>query len=133
MWELKDYIESLDRKYILSHIDSVPNNFLIFDDEVRLIDWEYAGMHDPDIDIAMFAVSAGYNKEEIDRLIEIYFSKGCSKETRIKIYSYVALCGFLWSNWSEYRTYIGMEQGDYALRQYSYAKEFYKIAKKEIL
>ena len=133
MWELKDYIYSLPRKEVLSHIDSVPDNFLIFDDEVRLIDWEYSGMHDPDIDIAMFAVSAGYNKEEIDSLIEIYFSQGYSKETKIKIYSYVALCGFLWSNWSEYRTYIGIEQGDYTLRQYSYAKEFYEIAKEEIL
>lgn len=132
MYELKEYIDTLPRKKILSHIDSVPNNFLIFDNEVRLIDWEYSGMHDPDVDIAMFAVSAGYNRKEIDKLIEIYFSEGYSKEIKIKIYSYVALCGFLWSNWSEYRTLLGVEQGEYAFRQYSYAKKFYKIVKEAL-
>ncbi len=130
--ELKKYIDTLPKKHILSHIDSVPNNFLIFDNEVRLIDWEYSGMHDPDIDIAMFSVSAGYNREEIDRLIEIYFSEGYSQETKVKIYSYVALCGLLWSNWSEYKTYVGVEQGDYSYRQYKYAKKFYSIAKEEM-
>lgn len=132
MYELKRYIDTLARKNILSHIDSVPNNFLIFDKEVRLIDWEYSGMHDPDIDIAMFAVSAGYNKKEIDKLIEIYFSQAYSQEIKIKIYAYVALCGFLWSNWSEYKAFVGVEQGDYTSRQYSYAEKFYKIAKKEM-
>lgn len=132
MYELKAFIETLPRKKILSHIDSVPNNFLIFDNEVRLIDWEYSGMHDPDVDIAMFSASAGYKREEIDQLMEIYFSEGFSKETQIKIYCYVAICGFLWSNWSEYKIFLGVEQGDYPFRQYSYARDFYKIAKEEM-
>ena len=40
----------------LTHIDAVPDNFLFTGDEIRLIDWEYAGMQDVHVDIAMFAI-----------------------------------------------------------------------------
>ena len=132
IYELKQHIDALPKKQVLSHIDSVPNNFLLMEDGVRLIDWEYSGMHDPHVDIVMFAISAGYNKEEIDRLIEIYFSEGYTAEIKIKIYSYVAICGLLWSNWSEYKTLLEVELGNYPLVQYNYAKDFYAIAKEEM-
>ena len=132
VYELKKYIDTLPKKRVLSHIDSVPSNFLLIEDEVRIIDWEYSGMHDPHVDIAMFAVSSGYNKKELDGLIEIYFPEGYTQEIKTKIYSYVALCGLLWSNWSEYKTLLGVELGEYPLVQYNYAKDFYKIAKEEM-
>ncbi len=132
VYKLKGYLDSLAKKLVLSHIDAVPNNFLFLDDEIRIIDWEYSGMHDPDIDIAMFATSSAYNKEELDGLIEIYFSEGYTPAIKIKIYSYVALCGLLWSNWSEYKTLLGVELGEYPLIQYNYAKDFYKLAKEEM-
>ena len=56
--ELKPLIADLPKDWVLSHGDSVPGNFLLVEDEVYLIDWEYAGMQDPHIDIAMFALSA---------------------------------------------------------------------------
>ena len=49
--------------------------------------------------------------------------------TRIKIYIYIAMCGLLWSNWCEYKRKLGVEFGEYSLRQYRYAKDFYRAAK----
>ena len=132
VYELKKHIDVLPNKLVLSHIDSAPNNFLLIGDEVRIIDWEYSGMHDPHVDIAMFATSAGYTKKEVDKLIEIYFSEGYTNEIKIKTYIYIALSGLLWSNWGEYKTLLGVELGEYSLGQYNYAKNFYKIAKEEI-
>ena len=68
-----------------------------------------------------------YEKNEVDRLIDIYYENKCSKEIRIKIYCYIAICGFLWSNWCEYKYTLGVEFGEYSLRQYRYAKEYYQI------
>lgn len=68
-------------------------------EEIRLIDWEYAGMQDPHVDIAMFCIYSLYNKRQVDRLIAAYFTDGCDDATRIKIYCYIAACGLLWSNW----------------------------------
>ena len=133
VFSLQSYInDHVDRK-CLAHIDAVPDNFLFTaDGDIRLIDWEYAGMQDPHVDIAMFCVYAPYNKHQIDRLINIYFENRCHVETRIKIYCYIAACGLLWSNWCEYKRRLGVEFGEYSLCQYQYAKDYYKIAMDEL-
>lgn len=134
--KLKPYIESHIQKTVLTHIDAVCDNFLFVRDidgneAIRLIDWEYAGMQDPHVDIAMFAIYAMYDREEVEKLIDYYFPEGCTTENRIKIYCYVATCGLLWSNWCEYKRNLGVEFGEYSLKQYRYAKEYFRIAEKE--
>lgn len=130
---LKKYIDQQNKTYTLCHIDSVPDNFLFFNNEgrqeIRLIDWEYAAMQDPHIDIAMFAIYSMYDKKSIDRIIDIYFNYNCEANVRIKIYAYIACCGLLWSNWCEYKLLVGVEFGEYAMKQYRYAKDYYKIVK----
>lgn len=133
---LKSFIDSCPKENVLTHIDAVPDNFLFVEkegkEEIRLIDWEYAGMQDPHVDIAMFCIYSLYNKRQVDQLISIYFTEGCNDQTRIKIYCYIAVCGLLWSNWCEYKRHLGVEFGEYSLRQYRYAKEYYKIAQEEM-
>lgn len=133
---LKEIIDKFDKSWCLTHIDAVPDNFLFVenngDEEIRLIDWEYSGMQDPHVDIAMFCIYSLYNKKEVDRLIDIYFEEVCNKEVRIKIYCYIAVCGLLWSNWCEYKRNLGVEFGEYSLRQYRYAKDYYKIVMEEL-
>lgn len=137
IYELKKYIDSQPKAYALAHIDAVPDNFLFVENErgecqIRLIDWEYAGMQDPHVDIAMFAIYAMYDREKTDMLIDAYFPEGCSFSLRLKIYCYIAACGLLWSNWCEYKRQIGIEFGEYALRQYQYAKEYYRLVQKKL-
>ena len=133
VFRLKKYIDLQEKQCCLTHIDAVPDNFLFTESgDIRLIDWEYAGMQDPHVDIAMFCIYALYEKEEIDRLIDIYFEGKCNKETRVKIYAYISCCGLLWSNWCEYKLQLGVEFGEYSLCQYRYAKEYYKLVEKEL-
>ena len=133
---LRSYIETHVSEKVLTHIDAVPDNFLFINqngkEEIRLIDWEYAGMQDPHVDVAMFCIYSLYNKRQVDRLIAAYFTEGCDDETRIKIYCYIAACGLLWSNWCEYKRNLGVEFGEYSLRQYRYAKEYFKIVQEEL-
>lgn len=134
--QLKDYIEANAGELVLTHIDAVPDNFLFVEEngkeEIRLIDWEYAGMQDPHVDIAMFCIYSLYQKEQVDHLIDLYFEGNCDDRTRIKIYCYIAVCGLLWSNWCEYKRNLGVEFGEYSLRQYRYAKDYYKIVQQEL-
>jgi len=132
VFSLKPYIDAHREKPVLTHIDAVPDNFLFVGDEVRLIDWEYAGMQDPHVDIAMFCIYALYDKRQVDRLINLYFEGDCPDAVRIKIYCYIAVCGLLWSNWCEYKRSLGVEFGEYSLRQYRYAKDYYRIATEEM-
>ena len=101
-------------------------------EKLQLTDWEYSGMQDPHVDIAMFCIYSLYNKQEVDRLIDIYFENKCNQETRAKIYAYIAACGLLWSNWCEFKATLGVEFGEYSLRQYRFAKDYYRYAKQEM-
>ncbi len=133
---LKPYIDAHVGKKVLTHIDAVPDNFLFIEkngkEEIRLIDWEYAGMQDPHVDVAMFCIYSLYNKRQVDQLIADYFTEGCDKATKVKIYCYIAVCGLLWSNWCEYKRNLGVEFGEYSLRQYRYAKDYYRIVQDEL-
>ena len=157
---LRPFIEEHVCAKVLTHIDAVPDNFLFYTDEngteeLQLTDWEYAGMQDPHVDIAMFCIYSMYDKRRVDRLIGLYFDRegtpdaeGDGKErspeaeearaerafrkvpakTVAKIYAYIAACGLLWSNWCEYKLSLGVEFGEYSLRQYRYAKDYYRYA-----
>ena len=136
IFSLKRYIDKNVKEKVLTHIDAVPDNFLFVGNDkkidIRLIDWEYAGMQDPHVDIAMFCIYSLYDRNQIDHLIDLYFEGNCEKKTRIKIYCYIACCGLLWSNWCEYKRNLGIEFGEYSLCQYRYAKDYYQIAIEEM-
>jgi CTP:phosphocholine cytidylyltransferase-like protein/thiamine kinase-like enzyme len=127
MTELMNRLDSLGHKKVLSHIDTVVDNFLMMPDGgVRLIDWEYSGMCDPLIDISMSAIYSYLNEEETDDLIRIYLEREPSEEERFTIYAYMALGGFLWSLWAVYKAALGEEFGEYTIIMYRYAKHYYK-------
>lgn len=132
IYELKAFVDKQEKDWSLTHIDAVADNFLIVGENTFLIDWEYSGMQDPHVDIAMFAIYALYDRKEIERLIDIYFEGNCPENVRTKIYCYISICGLLWSNWCEFKRMCGVEFGEYSLRQYRYAKEYYRIAKEKI-
>lgn len=137
VFSLKHYLDTQKTEKTLTHIDAVCDNFLLYQtseagENIRLIDWEYAGMQDPHVDIAMFCIYALYDKQQIDRTIRLYFQDTLKEGVVTKIYCYIAICGLLWSNWCEYKKRLGIEFGEYALRQYQYAREYYTIVK-EIL
>ncbi len=134
VFSLKPYIESHAHPPVLTHIDAVPGNFLFPADSESpcLIDWEYAAMQDPHMDIAAFCVRAFYSRSQADTLIDLYFEGACPQQTRTKIYCYIAALGLLWSNWCEYKRNLGCDFGEYSLKQYRFAKEFYRFAKAEM-
>lgn len=134
IFSLRDYLNRQKKDLCLCHLDAVQDNFMMPDNsenwqDIRLIDWEYAGMQDPHLDIAMFGLYALYDKKHIDDLIDEYFENNCPDEIRLKIYAYIAIGGLLWSNWCEYKLKNGAEFGEYSIKQYRFAKEYYKILK----
>lgn len=126
VFKLRPFIEKNVKKKVLCHIDANPDNFIFSKNHLYLIDWEYAGMQDPDIDIAMFAIYAMYDQQKIDKLIQLYYHNQCDSLTKQKIYAYIAACGLLWSNWCEYKQSLGLDFGAYSIAQYRYAKEYSK-------
>jgi len=134
VFSLRGIIDGIEKNMCLTHIDAVPDNFLFYRpagskiELLQLTDWEYSGMQDPHVDIAMFCIYSMFDKPKCDHLIDIYFDGNCDLRIRGKIYCYIACCGLLWSNWCEYKLHLGVEFGEYSIRQYRYAKDFYRHA-----
>lgn len=127
MVQLMDRLDRLARPKVLSHIDSVCDNFLFLPNgEIKLIDWEYAGMCDPMIDVSMCAIYSYYNEEEVEKLLNIYLGGEATAEDRFVYDAYIALGGFLWCLWAIYKSSVGEEFGEYTLVMYRYAKDYYK-------
>jgi thiamine kinase-like enzyme len=131
IFELSRFVKKMPKLHCLTHIDPNCDNFLITSNRVYLLDWEYAAMQDPHLDIAMFALYSNYDRMKFDKLIDIYFNGKTTIEQRLKIYSYAAMAGLLWSNWCEYKETLGITFGEYAQKQYDYAKHYASIVQYE--
>jgi CTP:phosphocholine cytidylyltransferase-like protein/thiamine kinase-like enzyme len=126
MNHLLQILEEIKVPLVLCHIDCNPDNIIrLPDNSLKIIDWEYAGMCDPIIDIAMYAIYSYYPKDKSDSLLQIYLQHEPGVQERTRFYAYIALGGFLWTLWTEYKQSFGVEFGDYGLIMYRYAKEFY--------
>ena len=111
----------------LCHIDANVDNFLFFPDgSVKLLDWEYAGMCDPMMDIAMCAIYSYMDEDDTDRLLRLYLRRGPTREEEICLYADAALGGFLWCLWAVYKAALGEEFGEYTIIMYRYAKQYYR-------
>lgn len=127
---LQSFVERHGKKPVLTHIDAISDNFLLdAKDRVTLIDWEYAAMADPDWDLAMFAIYAGYEEEDVSHLLALYL-RGEETEVSVaylhKIYAMMALGGYLWGLWSTYKRACGATFHGYEERQYAYAEKYSK-------
>lgn len=120
-------LKMIEREKTLCHIDSVPVNFLISNNQVTLLDWEYAAMADPLIDIAMYVVFSGLQDDEINKLLDEYLERPHTKEEVYIVQSYVTLAGFLWSLWTQYKQASGEDFGTYGMEQYQYARKYSRI------
>lgn len=123
---LLDLIDKMQKQEALTHIDLICDNFLINEYHAKLIDWEYAAMSDPLIDLAMFSIHSYFSESQINNLMHIYFCRAPEYEEKLRVYIYCGLAGFLWALWTSYKQALGENFGEYGLKMYRYAKDFYK-------
>ena len=135
---MRPFVEAHALEAVLTHGDCNPGNFLFSpgDDggeRVSLIDWEYAAMHDPLVDLSGYTIYFPNDdpKAYADQVTDAYYPEGCAKEIRLLVYCYCALWALYTSNWCEYKMRLGVELGDFAITQYRYVKAFTRIFEEE--
>lgn len=124
------YIKTLklDR---LVHVDPVCENFLVFkDDSIKLIDWEYAGMGHPVMDIAMFVIYQPLSQEAVNEVLQIYLERAPEVEELKTYYAFIATASYLWYFWTIYKAALGDHFGEYADSQLKYSFEYCEKFKK---
>lgn len=125
---LNNVIDLIPKEKYLAHIDFANINVLLSKKYTStLIDFEYAAIQDPHIDIASFAIFSEFDIDKTDKLINMYFkNEPVSNLIRVKIYIYIALMGFNWYHWGIYKEFSGQDLGDYTKNQFELVKTYIK-------
>jgi len=97
------------------HNDLLNANFLD-DGQIRILDWEYAGMGDVFFDLANFSVHHGFSDEQDRWLLECYFDKvATARWARLKLMK--PMSDFREAMWGMVQ--IGISQLDFDFRGYA--------------
>lgn len=125
---LLEVIGRLEVPQVLCHGDYLFANILFLKNGgIRLIDWEYAGMGDPLMDVAMYGIFSFFDKDRLDLSLSFYLGRQAREEESFRLYLYAALAGYLWSFWGLLKQAYGIEMAEYPMRTYRYTKDFFKI------
>lgn len=99
----------------LCHNDLLNANFLD-DGQIRILDWEYAGMGDPVFDLANFSVHHEFSDEQDRWLLEFYFGEVTAANwARIKLLKVIS--DFREGMWAMVQ--IGISKLDFDFRAYA--------------
>ena len=128
---LLEKVDKLEIEKKFCHIDFVPGNCLLDSrGKVVLIDWEYSGGQDPLVDVAMFCISAAFDKRQSDRLLKDYLQKRPDIQQRARFYTYIATASLMWSLWSEFKTANGEVFEGYTKRTYAMCQKYCALAER---
>lgn len=128
VFDLLAWLEGQPREEVLCHGDFNCQNILLGPDEqVHLIDFEYAGMGDPAWDVASLCLHSQLDLEGAHRIIEAYYGPDPDAVIYDKVYAYLAIGGFIWSLWTELREGDQLSACSYLEKQYQYVETYYTM------
>lgn len=124
--EIKNEISNLIcAKKVPCHNDPLCENWVVGDDKMYLIDWEYAGMNDGMWDLADVSIEAGFDSECDRLLLESYLAKTPDLTNEKHFLASKIYVDFLWTLWAKARVpYDGQPMEDWAVERYERLKNF---------
>lgn len=118
----------IDRSCVIEkvpcHNDALCENWVMSDEKLYLIDWEYAGMNDGVWDLADISIEAAYDHQLDEALLTEYFGM---KPTVLEWKHFLAnklYVDYLWTLWAKTRVpYDGQPMEDWAAERYARLKQ----------
>lgn len=122
---LESHVKADGEKTVLCHNDLSDLNFLVSpNNNISLIDWEYAGMSDYANDFGTFCVSARLSEDEALDALAAYFGHEPSLAEKRHNLAHVQLAGWCWYLWSLLKEAEGDAVGEMSYVYYSYADRY---------
>ena len=132
VFDLKEILKKIGIHLVPCHNDTVPENFIISNGKIHLIDWEYSGMNEVEWDIGAFCLECNFSKQETKEFIDIYFEGKPTKKNKVKVLIYQICQDFLWSLWTILKEENGENFGDYGKNRYYRAIQLLEELENEI-
>ena len=107
------------------HNDPLCENWVLSENQMYLIDWEYAGMNDAMWDLADVSIEAEYCSEQDSKLLTAYLGHEPSLVEQKHFLANKIYVDFLWTLWAKARVpYDGKPMEDWADERYDRLKKF---------
>ena len=107
MTEIQAILEKNPRRQTPTHNDPLPENWIVKDDRIYLIDWEYGGIGDPIMDVAAFSLEVGLTPEQEQLLLREYFGREATPEEYAMILVDKFINDALWYLWAPIQIFNG--------------------------
>jgi thiamine kinase-like enzyme len=113
MEQIKELFQHSPQAIVPSHNDPLPENFLVNETGMYLIDWEYGGMNDPMFDLGDFSIENNLTKDEESIFLCEYFGGQVTRKQYGLVVMHKFLCDALWSVWALLQIATGKPREDY--------------------
>lgn len=134
-------IEQIDREIKadgwpvqLSHNDLYEDNLLLSNDDLYVIDWEYAGDTDIGYDLSKLIVKNNAYGKDIDKWLRCFYDRDPDQEEKRHIIGCAAVSFYYWYVWAVYMVKKGNNYSDLVFKYLTitndYQEEYFKIINK---
>ena len=111
-----------DHEPVLCHNDLLAGNLLVDGDDIRIVDWEYAGMGDRWFDLGNLAVNNGLGPAEEERLLTAYLGEPADDRRRAALALMRFMSDFREAMWGVLQSTVSDLDFDFE----SYAREHFE-------
>lgn len=118
-FEIQKDAERLGYQRVLCHNDTYAPNYLRDDEEnIYLIDWEYAGLNYAANDIGCILCRYDWSDEQIARYLKAYMGRTLTSEEHRFFYAFIPISAFYWFCWGLYKGSVGDDDSFFFLPSY---------------
>lgn len=111
--------ERLGYGLVLCHNDTYEPNYLYDDEnEIYLIDWEYAGLNYAANDIGCILCRYDWTDEQIERYLKAFVGRELSEEEHRYYMAFLPISAFYWFCWGLYKGSVGDDDSFFFLPAY---------------
>ena len=121
IFEIKNYVDRFASvELVPCHNDPLCENWILDrDNNLYLIDWEYAGMNDAMWDLADLSIEAVFSHEQEQSLLCYYYGRKPQEEESIRFHANKLYLDFLWALWAKTRVpFDGNDIDQYGVNRY---------------
>ena len=116
---VKKDAERLGAGLVLCHNDTYAPNFLTDDEEnLYLIDWEYAGLNYAANDIGCILCRYDWSDEQIERYLKAYVGRELTEDEHRYYMAFLPISAFYWFCWGLYKGSVGDDDSFFFLPSY---------------
>ncbi|WP_268926754.1 phosphotransferase [Neobacillus sedimentimangrovi] len=121
---LKKFYQKMDIPLEPCHIDPAPQNIVMSEGKLYLLDWEYSGLNDPAWDIASHILESSLSPEEEKIFLVHYFDgEPITVEIQQRLILNKIFQDYLWTMWTIYKEAKGDDFGTYGMERFNRARK----------